>query len=166
MVRLPREDADDRHHRDYHNGKRPPSRGHAEDPDTDRAIQADNRDRPVRHEPDGSNIVRRLHPRCPRAVCWRGAPRQHTNDDLDRPSRFFAFSKVQNRIYRLIQQSLAGRSSDRFTSIHALPRGENWWRRGSLQQRIRRGMGQACNCQHRPGSRGRHCGAPQTGQHR
>jgi hypothetical protein len=59
---------------------------------------------------------------------------------------------------------LAGRSSDRFTSIHSLCLGENWWRRGSLQPRIGSGMGEACDRQHRPGARGRHCGTPQSGQ--
>ena len=67
-------------YRDYHNGKKAANDGHAEARDTDRAIQTDNRDCPVRHKLDGSNIVRRLHPPCPRAICWRGARRTAHED--------------------------------------------------------------------------------------
>src|SRR5262249_51078541 len=92
-------------------------------------------------------------------------PWQHTKNDLDRPSGFFAvFKGAESDLPTDPTVGSARRSSDRFASIYALRPGKNWRRWDSLQSQIGRGVGEAGDRQHRPDSRSRHCCAPQRGQ--
>ena len=70
---------------------------------------------------------------------------------MDRAAGFVAvFEGAESDLSVDTAIGVAGRSNDRFTSIHALPHGKT----GSDGIHYNRESGEACDCQHRRGSRG------------
>ena len=69
--------------------------------------------------------------------------------DLDRPAGFVAvFKGAESDLSADPAIGATGRSSDRFTSIHALCLGENRWRRDSLQRESGEAWAKPVNASH------------------